>query len=127
MGTGRSVYGHGKARLQDDLTERIYVAYYRLQRAGTRNVRGLITKALKRHGLKTQAKTGTARTWGSAEVAERIRQFKDRIVRRMHVSQGPERSKHIVDHRNQMVDGWIEQFHSALRVEREWRRARQQR
>jgi hypothetical protein len=39
MGKLRSVQGKGKAQLQDDLTERIYAAYYALQRTGVRNVR----------------------------------------------------------------------------------------
>src|SRR5258708_326005 len=124
MGTQRSVQGGGKAQLQDDLTERIYAAYYGLQRAGARNVRGEIAKALNRAGLKTRAKPGTDSAWGSAEVIERIRQFEDRLVRRNRLNRRPDRLQQIERLRDMLVDSWIHGFHFARNVESQSYRAR---
>ena len=53
LGKGRSVSGQGPARLKDDLTERIYVAYHALRRIRIRNARGRIAAVLNRLGLET--------------------------------------------------------------------------
>jgi hypothetical protein len=116
MGEGRSGPGGGPARLQDDLTERIYVAYYALRRASIRNARGRIAAVLNQLGIRTQARSDTARTWGSPEVIERVHQFEDGIVRRQRLARfdGVERIKEIARLRNMLVDGWIYEFRFAL-------------
>ena len=116
MGEGRSGPGGGPARLQDDLTERIYVAYYALRRASIRNARGRIAAVLNQLGIRTQARSDTAQTWGSPEVIERVHQFEDGIVRRERLARfdGVERIKKIARLRNMLVDGWIYEFRFAL-------------
>ena len=79
MGEGRSVQGGDPARLRNDLTERIYAAYYALRRASIRNARGRIAAVLNQLGIRTQARSDTAQTWGSPEVIERVHQFEDGI------------------------------------------------
>jgi hypothetical protein len=117
MGRQRSVHGQGKAQLQDDLSERIYVAYYALRRAGTKNARTRIAAALNRFHLKTRARPGTERTWGSAEVMERVRQFEDRLMRQHRLLGRPHPAQQIERLRNMLVDSWIHGFHFALEVE----------
>src|SRR5262249_8671229 len=68
IGQNRAVSGSGPARLQDDLTERIYVAYRALRRAKVRNARGRIAETLNRLRLETRPRSKTAGSWGSAEV-----------------------------------------------------------
>ena len=112
MGEGRSVQSGGPARLRDDLTERIYVAYYALRRASIRNARGRIAAVLNQRGLRTHARSGTGQSWGSPEVIERVQQFEDWIVRRYRVARldGKERTREIERLRNMLVDGWIYGF-----------------
>jgi hypothetical protein len=116
MGEGRSVQGGGPARLRDDLTERIYVAYYALRRAGIRNARSHIAAVLNQRGLRTQARSDKMQTWGSPEVIERVQQFEDGIVRRQRLARfdGVERIKEIARLRNMLVDSWIYGFRFAV-------------
>jgi hypothetical protein len=116
LGKQRSAGGQGPARLQDDLTERIYVAYYALRRTRIRNARRLIAAVLNQHGFQTSARSATVRTWSSAEVIERVQQFEARIVRRHRLSRGDDRAKEIDRLRNMRVDSWIHGFHSASTV-----------
>lgn len=117
MARGRSVQGSGKAQLQDDLTERMYVAYYALQRATVKNVRTEIAKTLNRIGLKTRAGRGTDQAWGPEEVIERVRQFEDRLVRTHRLVESPDRHQQIERLRDMLVNSWIHGFHFARQVE----------
>lgn len=117
LGKHRSAGGQGPARLQDDLTERIYVAYHALRRTRTRNARGRIAAVLNQHGFQTHAQSATIRTWGSAEIIERVQQFEGRIVRQHRLSKREDRAKEIERLRNMRVDSWIHGFHSASTLE----------
>jgi hypothetical protein len=116
MGGGRSVPGGKPARLRDDLTERIYAAYYALRRASIRNARSHIAAVLNHLGIRTQARSDTTQTWGSPEVIERVQQFEDGIVRRQRLARfdGVERIKEIARLRDMLVDSWIFGFRFAL-------------
>jgi hypothetical protein len=118
MGKSRSVQGGGP-RLQDDLTERIYVGYHALRRAEVRNARCRIAAVLNELGLKTRAQSGTAEIWASQEVFERVQQFEDRIVRKHRLARlaPDDRIKEIARLRNMLVDSWIHEFRFALAVE----------
>jgi hypothetical protein len=110
-GASRSAWGQGRARLQDDLTERIYVAYHALRRTGTRNTRGRIATVLNEKGYETGVRSVTQCRWGPAEVNERVRQFGDRIVRQHRLTKGDRRHQERL--RNTLVDTWIHGFHFA--------------
>ena len=112
MGAMRSASGKGPARLQDDLTERIYVGYHALRRARIRNARGRIATVLNQLGFAAGAPSATEGKWGSYEVIERVRQFGDRIVRQHRLSrQDRTKQKQI---RDMLVDSWIHSFQFAL-------------
>ena len=115
MGEGRSVQGGGPAQLEDDLTERIYAAYYALRRASIRNARSHIAAVLNQLGIRTQARSDTTQTWGSPEVIERVQQVEDEIVRRQRLARfdGVERIKEIARLRDMLVDSWIFGFRFA--------------
>lgn len=111
QGAGRSAVGRGPARLQDDLTERIYVAYHAIRRTGIRDARGRIATVLNDLGYETGVRSLTERRWGPAEVNERVRQFGDRIVQRHRLSKGDGTQQERL--RNRIVDSWIHGFHFA--------------
>jgi hypothetical protein len=90
LGKRRSSSGAGASRLQDDLTERIYIAYHALTRTRIRNVRGRVAGVLNT----TQAR-GTDTRWGSAEVIERVRQFEERMMREHGLAGREDRAKEI--------------------------------
>jgi hypothetical protein len=112
IGASRSALGRGPARLQDDLTERIYVAYYALRRTGIRDTRGQIATVLNELGYETGVRSVTDCKWGPSEVNERVRQFGDRIVRRHRLSKGDRMQQERL--RNMLVDNWIHGFHFAV-------------
>jgi len=111
LGKGRLVSGAGPARLQDDLTERIYVGYYALRRAKVRNARGRIAEVLNRLGFQTQPRSATVGTWGPAEVSERVQQFQAKMIRQHRLAKPEIRSRELTRLRNMRVDGWIHGFH----------------
>jgi hypothetical protein len=111
MGAMRSVSGKGPARLQDDLTERIYVGYHALRRARIRNARGRIATVLNQLGFATGAPSATECKWGSYEVIERVRQFEDRIVHQHRLSKQDRMKQEQI--RDMLVDSWIHSFHFA--------------
>src|SRR5579864_9297931 len=113
-GAYRTAWGQ-PARLQDDLTERIYAAYHALRRTGIRDARGRIATVLNELGYKTGVRSLTECRWGPAEVNERVRQFEDRIVRRHRLSKRDRTQKERL--RKTQVDSWIHGFHFALTVE----------
>jgi hypothetical protein len=111
-GASRSARGQGPARLQDDLTERIYVAYHALRRTGIRDARGRIATVLNGLEYEIGVRSMTDCTWGPSEVYERVRQFGDRIVRQHRLSKGDRTQKERL--RNMLVDSWIHGFHWAV-------------
>jgi hypothetical protein len=114
-GARRSAWGLGPARLQDDLTERIYVAYHALRRTQIRNARGRIATVLNELGYATGARSQTECKWGPSEVIERVQQFEKRIVRQHRLSKRDRTQKERP--RNLFVDSWIHGFHFTLTVE----------
>lgn len=120
LGKGRSVSGLGPGRLQDDLSERIYVAYYALRRFGIRNARGRITFVLNALGLHTNPRSKAVGTWGSAEVNERVQQFEARMARQQRLPKktAPEEIQRL---RNMRVDSWIHGFHFASAIQSDGR------
>ena len=112
MGARRTALGQGPARLQDDLTERIFAAYHALRRTGIRDARGRIATVLNELGYEPSVRSVTECKWGPSEVNERVRQFGDRIVRRHRLSQGDRAQKERL--RNMLVDNWIHGFHWAV-------------
>jgi len=113
MGRDRSVSGQSKNPLQDDLTERIYVAYHALHRVGVKNVRGHIVQVLNRLGIETRARASTSRKWTPAEVAERVRQFDDRLLRLHKLRGRPDRLRQLAQRREKLVDNWMGEFQRA--------------
>jgi len=112
MGAKRSLSGKGPGRLQDDLTERIYVGYHALRRARIGNARGRIATVLNRLGFAPGARSATERMWGSYEVIERVQQFEDRIARQLRLSKQDRTKQERL--RDILVDSWIHGFHFAL-------------
>jgi hypothetical protein len=119
IGKARSVRSAGPARLQDDLTERIYVAYHALRRSGSPRVRGRISAILNQLGLKTHARPGTTSAWTSQEVIERVRQFADRMAyqHRLAKLDKHRRINELERLRDMLVDSWIHGYYSALNVQ----------
>jgi hypothetical protein len=107
----RTAWGQ-PARLQDDLTERIYAAYHALRRTGIRDARGRIANALNKLGYEAGVRSVTECRWGPSEVNERVRQFGDRIVRRHRLSKRDRTQKERL--RNMLVDSWIHGFRWAV-------------
>jgi len=117
-GANRSVQNPG--RLEDDLTERIYVAYHALRRAGVPNARGQIASALNRFGIETRARSKTDRAWGSAEVHERVRQFEQLQTRRARTLRRDSKlddigwarkvAQQVELWRDQLVNNWVADF-----------------
>jgi hypothetical protein len=116
-GARRTALGREPARLQDDLTERIYAAYHAVRRTGTRNARGRIATVLNELGHEPDVRSVTDCRWGPSEVNERVRQFEDRIVRRHRLSKRDGAQKERL--RNMLVDSWIHGFHFAVTAETE--------
>ena len=117
VGKERSISSRDPARLQDDLTERIYVAYHVLRRTRTPNARGYIAIVLNQLGFATRARSGTATEWGPSEVIERVKQFEDKM--KQQIPQGlseADRAARIERQRNKLVDDWISSYRFSLAV-----------
>lgn len=114
LGRDSSVQGGGTARLRDDLTERIYVGYHALRRAGVRNKRRQIAALLNQLGLTTRARTGTTQVWSSEEVNERVRQFEKWLIQRQRLANsGKDKALEVKRVRDTLVDSWIYRFRLA--------------
>jgi hypothetical protein len=117
VGKERSISSGDTARLQDDLTERIYVAYHVLRRTRTPNARGYIAKVLNKLGLATRARSGTVTEWGANEVIERVKQFQDKMKQQLPPGLSEaDRATRIEKQRNKLVDGWISGYRFSLWV-----------
>lgn len=75
---GMSIEGVSVAGLQDDLSERIYGAYWALRQAKVHGARKLVAKVLNAKGLKRASRGDSASTWDSDTVYDRVKQFEDR-------------------------------------------------
>jgi len=107
MGRNISVSGAGTPQLRDDLSERIYVAYHALRRAGIHGARGRIASALNQRGVTTRARPATGNEWGPSEVSERVKQYEARLR-----SLKDRRSMALQAGRGKVVDKWLYLFHS---------------
>jgi hypothetical protein len=100
----------GPLRRRDDLSERIYAAYYGLRRAGVPGARNRIAEALNRHGLKMSGPHVRSPVWGPGEVYERAKQYQRSFQRRFK-----DRAQALV-WRQGVVDKWVAAFGSFLTV-----------
>ena len=99
LSPGMSVHGAGTPQLKDDLSERLYAAYWALQFSGIANTRGKVAVALNGAGLTTRARLGRAKHWEGEQVADRVTQFE----------------RHLVDAPTQPVpDGWKKRVRAHL-------------
>ena len=103
-----SMRSHGRTRLVNDLTERIYVGYHALRRSGIRDARGRITVVLNKLGMKPRSRKGTVSEWLSCEVYERVRQYETRV--KESLSEDKDRDAKIRERRNYPVDFWLDVF-----------------
>jgi hypothetical protein len=69
-----------KRKITDDLSERIYAAYWALRLAKISGA-SHVAEALNRQGVRTKSRTGD-HTWSGYEVAERIKQYENRLLAR---------------------------------------------
>ena len=78
---GPTLSGQGNVRMRErsDLSERIYAGYWALRVSGVYRATARIAQALNKVGIQTEARAGTDRGWGAAEVRERVRQFNSRF------------------------------------------------
>ena len=106
MSRSRSATGMGNPRLMADLSQRIYVGYHALRRAGLRNARRRVAEALNRQGLQTRARGETSREWSGYEVYERVKQCE---ARWKEENAG---RKDAVEGRDAVVYAWIDGFRS---------------
>jgi len=103
-----SVHGHGPVQRRDDLSERIYAAYYGLRRAGVPGARNRIAEALNRHGLEMSGPQVRSPVWGPGEVYERAKQYQRSFQRRF---KDPAQA---LVWREGVVDKWVGAFGSFL-------------
>jgi hypothetical protein len=101
-------------RLQDDLTERIFIAYHALKQIHVKKTRDLIAKKLNSLGAppnQTDAKSGSA--WGEPEVNSRVMQFRKVLLAEAPKRNTEEPTKFVAARTAQMVavavSGWA--FH----------------
>jgi hypothetical protein len=104
------------ARLQDDLTERIFVAYHALRMIEVRPARGKVAEALNQFGIESGVRSDTANDWGADEVIERVKQYQDRLIRDFQRLQpeGLSEADFVSQRREKLVDNWIFHFRSSL-------------
>ena len=118
MGTDRSL-STSPARLQDDLTERIFIAYHALRRIEVKGARRRVADALNQLGIETGARSKTATDWGADEVIERVKQFQDQLDQNLpkRPTAAAELRAFIEDRRSRRVDSWITEFRRSHRRE----------
>lgn len=75
-----SIEGERFSHLRDDSSERIHAADWSLRLAKIHNARTRIAKALKGTGIKYGGSKGTAETWDSDTVNDRVKQFEARSL-----------------------------------------------
>jgi hypothetical protein len=103
-----SVQGTETPHRKDDVSERIFAAYYALRRAGVRGARGRVAAALNQQGLQTRARGATLRVWGPYEVYERVKQYRDGWKQ-----QNPSSDDFALKRwRDALVNRWLYLFHT---------------
>jgi hypothetical protein len=114
MGTEQSL-STWPARLQDDLTERIFVAYHALRKIEVKGARRKVAEALNQFAHEPGVRTVTT-DWGADEVIERVKQFQDRLVRDFRRLQPKELSEaEFVSRRcRKLIDDWISHFRDSV-------------
>lgn len=95
--------GARRARLNDDLTERIAAAYWALRQSGVAKASTRVAEALNRFGLRTHSHRSET-TWSSYEVRERVKQY-DRVLSNHNAGVKPGRQ--------QLVERWEIAWYSA--------------
>lgn len=78
LSRGMSIQSESVARLQDDLSERIYSAYWALRLAKVHGARSRVAETLNAKGLKRSTRGDRTCGWDSDTVYERVKQFEDR-------------------------------------------------
>jgi hypothetical protein len=105
-----SAYGDGPAQRRDDLSERIFAAYYGLRRAGVRGARNRIAEALNRRGLGLSGPHVRSPVWGPGEVYERVKQYQRSFQRCFKDRQ------QALAWREGVIDKWVSSFRDSLTV-----------
>ena len=107
MSRGLSVQGYGEPRLKDDLSERIYAAYYLLRRSSVTNARGRIVTALNKLGVSTR---GHGTPWDSYAVVDRVKLYEASVRKK---SPAEDQVRLIAHSRNAAADRWLSSFRAA--------------
>jgi len=107
LSVGMSVQGEGTPQLEDDLSERIYAAYWALRLSGIENARGMVAVVLNEAGLTTRAGAGRAKHWEGKQVAERMKQFERKLT---NDSKRPVTDSWRKRTRAQFAERWVGQF-----------------
>lgn len=85
--------GEQYAHLRDDLSERIYAAYWSLRLAKIDSARRCIANKLRESGIKYGGSRGAVETWDSDAVNDRVKQFEARSLGAARSSE-KQREKH---------------------------------
>ena len=104
MSDKMSAQGAARHRIQNDLSERIFAAYYALPRAGIKKRSPKIAAALE------AAKAGGRENWSWADVHDRLKVFErtERSLLRKHLV--PKVAKQLARMKGQCADKWISSF-----------------
>ena len=77
---GMSIQSESVSRLQDDLSERIYAAYWALRLSKVQSARKRVAETLNANGLERSSRGDRTCTWDSDTVYERVKQFETRSL-----------------------------------------------
>jgi|SRR5579872_3362758 len=117
----RSSAGVGDtARLQDDLSERLFAADHVLKRTGLRNTRVAIVKVLNEGDIQSGRRRGrdaAEQEWLPQEVHERIKGFEKQLKSRMRVVPGRSLIERLREVRASFANKWIDAYRWAQYVE----------
>jgi hypothetical protein len=98
--------GKGNPHLKDDLSERIYVGFYALRRAGISRASRRVAEHLNRAGRKVRTVDDRDDAWNEYSVRERIKEFGAKL-RRQHGTAGKAAVQRV---RDSLVDRWLWMF-----------------
>ena len=115
-----SVQGRRTPRLVDDLSDRIFAAYYALRRAGVKHRTPSIAKALTTAKIRKREKGRGIRTeWDWTDVNDRVKGY-EKTKRKKLAKLGQPRAaikQMLADFKEHRVDYWISSFKFAKTVE----------
>jgi hypothetical protein len=100
--------GPGRRNFGDDVTERIYAAYWALRLEKAATARGLVAEALTRHHIPRRRRDAE---WTGYDVADRLKQYE--------ATRAPTAPDKRRAHRQWLVEKWRMLYRSAASVE--WR------